>query len=38
VATEFVNGEIDLDEGVSSGPYGVEVMRSALLRAQAVAS
>ncbi|HEX6301022.1 MAG TPA: MBL fold metallo-hydrolase [Acidimicrobiia bacterium] len=38
MATDFVNGEIDLEEAASSGPYGVEVMRSALIRAQAVAS
>jgi glyoxylase-like metal-dependent hydrolase (beta-lactamase superfamily II) len=38
MATDFVNGEIDLEEASSSGPYSVEVMRSALLRAQAVAS
>jgi hypothetical protein len=38
MATDFVNGEIDLEEASSSGPYSVEVMRGALLRAQAVAS
>jgi glyoxylase-like metal-dependent hydrolase (beta-lactamase superfamily II) len=38
LATEYVNGEIDLDTAASSGPYSDEVMRSALLRAQAVAS
>lgn len=38
MATDFVNGEIDLEKAASSGPYGVEVMRSALIRAQAVAS
>jgi glyoxylase-like metal-dependent hydrolase (beta-lactamase superfamily II) len=38
VATGFVNGEVDLDEAASSGPYPEDVMRSALVRAQAVAS
>lgn len=38
MATDFVDGELDLGEAASSGPYSVEVMRSALLRAQAVAS
>lgn len=37
LATNYVNGEIDLEGAASSGPYGDEVMRSALLRAQAVA-
>lgn len=38
LATDFVNGEIDLDEAAASAPYAEEVMRRALLRAQAVAS
>ena len=38
VATDYVNGEIGLEEAAMSGPYGEDVMRSALLRAQAVAS
>jgi glyoxylase-like metal-dependent hydrolase (beta-lactamase superfamily II) len=37
LATDYINGEIDLEGAASSGPYGDEVMRSALLRAQAVA-
>jgi glyoxylase-like metal-dependent hydrolase (beta-lactamase superfamily II) len=36
-ATDYVNGEIELDEAAANGPYSHEVMRSALLRAQAVA-
>jgi hypothetical protein len=38
VATDFVNGELDLYEAAASGPYSDQVMRSALIRAQAVAS
>lgn len=38
LATSFVNGELGLAEACSSGPYSQDVMRSALLRAQAVAS
>jgi glyoxylase-like metal-dependent hydrolase (beta-lactamase superfamily II) len=38
LATAFVNGEVDLDAAASSGPYDDSVMRSALIRAQAVAS
>lgn len=37
LASSYVKGEIGLDEGVVSGPYSKEVMRGALLRAQAVA-
>lgn len=37
VASQYVKGEIGLDEGVVRGPYSDEVMRSALLRAAAVA-
>ncbi len=37
LSTRFVDGEIDLEEATASGPYSEEVMRSALLRAQAVA-
>jgi glyoxylase-like metal-dependent hydrolase (beta-lactamase superfamily II) len=37
MATSFVNGEVDLEEGSTSGPYPADVMRRALLRAQAVA-
>lgn len=38
LATDFINGEMGIEEASSAGPYGDEVMRSALLRAQAVAS
>lgn len=37
LSTRYVNGEIGLDEAAASGPYSDQVMRSALLRAQAVA-
>jgi glyoxylase-like metal-dependent hydrolase (beta-lactamase superfamily II) len=37
-ATDYVNGEIELDEAAANGPYSHAVMRSALSRAQAVAS
>lgn len=37
LASLYVKGDIGLDEGVISGPYSKEVMRGALLRAQAVA-
>lgn len=37
LASLYVIGDIGLDEGVISGPYSKEVMRGALLRAQAVA-
>jgi len=36
LATLFVTGEVDPDAAASSGPYSEEVMRGALLRAQAV--
>jgi glyoxylase-like metal-dependent hydrolase (beta-lactamase superfamily II) len=36
LSTRFVEGEVGLDEACTLGPYGVDVMRSALLRAQAV--
>ena len=36
LATRFIAGEVGLEEACASGPYSVEVMRSALLRAQAV--
>ena len=38
LATDYVNSDVDLDEATASGPYSHEVMQSALLRAQAVAS
>lgn len=37
LSESVVTGEIDLDEAAAAGPYPVAVMRSALLRAQAVA-
>ncbi|HUG07629.1 MAG TPA: MBL fold metallo-hydrolase [Acidimicrobiia bacterium] len=37
LSTRFVDGEIELEGATASGPYSEEVMRSALLRAQAVA-
>jgi glyoxylase-like metal-dependent hydrolase (beta-lactamase superfamily II) len=37
LASQYVKGEIGLDYGVVNGPYSKEVMRSALLRAAAVA-
>lgn len=37
LASRFVAGEIGLEEAAATGPYGEEVMRSALVRAQAVA-
>ncbi|MGD2044054.1 MAG: MBL fold metallo-hydrolase [Acidimicrobiia bacterium] len=37
LASSYVKGDVGLDEGVISGPYSKEVMRGALLRAQAVA-
>jgi len=36
VATAYLNGELALEEAVSSGPYDESVMRKALLRAEAV--
>lgn len=36
LSTRFVAGEIGLDEASAQGPYDAEVMRGALLRAQAV--
>jgi glyoxylase-like metal-dependent hydrolase (beta-lactamase superfamily II) len=36
LSTRFVAGEIELDEASAQGPYDAEVMRGALLRAQAV--
>lgn len=36
LATAYVAGEISLEEASASGPYSVEVMKSALLRAAAV--
>jgi glyoxylase-like metal-dependent hydrolase (beta-lactamase superfamily II) len=38
IATDFVKGDLDLVEAAASGPYSTDVMRGALLRAQAVAS
>jgi glyoxylase-like metal-dependent hydrolase (beta-lactamase superfamily II) len=38
LATDFVTGEVDLQEAASAGPFSDEVMREALLRAQAVAT
>jgi glyoxylase-like metal-dependent hydrolase (beta-lactamase superfamily II) len=35
-ATAYVNGEVDLQQGSTRGPYSEEVMRVALLRARAV--
>jgi len=37
LATSLVNDETSLEEAARSGPYPVDVMKSALLRAQAVA-
>lgn len=37
LSSAYVKGDIGLDEGVVSGPYSKEVMRGALMRAQAVA-
>lgn len=37
LSIRFVDGEIGLDDAAGSGPYPEQVMRSALLRAQAVA-
>jgi hypothetical protein len=36
LSARFVAGEVGLEEACALGPYGVDVMRSALLRAQAV--
>jgi len=38
LATDYVTGEVDLEEAASAGPFSDEVMRGALLRAQAVAT
>lgn len=38
LATALINGEIGFEEASSAGPYGDEIMRSALLRAKTVAS
>lgn len=35
IADRVVSGEVDLEDAVGSGPYPAEVMRGALLRAQA---
>lgn len=37
VASDFASGDVTLDEAIDDGPYAKEVMREALLRAQAVA-
>lgn len=37
LATSFIESDLDLDEAVEGGPFSPEVMRSALVRAQAVA-
>ena len=37
LASRYVKGDVGLDYAVADGPYPTEVMRSALLRAQAVA-
>lgn len=37
IAQRLIAGEIDLDVATRSGPYPIEVMRTALLRAQALA-
>jgi len=37
LATAYVRGDLVLDEAASTGPYPADVMRTALLRAQAVA-
>lgn len=37
MSSRYVAGEIDLEEAVANGPYPEEVMKSALVRAQAVA-
>ena len=37
IATSFVNGEVGLDEAATAGPYPGDVMKTALLRAAAVA-
>ncbi len=38
LATGLINGELSLEEAVGTGPYSDEVMRRAMLRAQAVAA
>lgn len=37
IATSYVNGEVELEQAASRGPYPVDVMKTALLRAAAVA-
>jgi glyoxylase-like metal-dependent hydrolase (beta-lactamase superfamily II) len=37
LATSYVNGEIGFDDASTRGPYSADVMKGALLRAQAVA-
>lgn len=37
LSISFISGEIDLESGIASGPYPKESMRSALVRASAVA-
>lgn len=37
LATSYVSGDVELEEAVTKGPYPVEVMETALIRAAAVA-